>query len=178
MGPHCELHEAASLPNIPQTNPYEVYDSDSGKSGFEKAVLTLSILAILLCAAAAAYNYVRRKRKRNNAITRSLNWTRPQFKDRPGGDAEINIAPKRASVYAEDVVDDDALRSNTGDPMAAHLAAAKAAQEQYRQDPNMSYTNDSDDELDDNDVSDHEPHVDMGPPLDDDGHELHNVSIV
>jgi hypothetical protein len=167
------------LPNLPQTNPYEQYDADSGRSGFEKAVLTLSILAILMCAAAAAYLYMRRKRKRNNAITRSLNWTRPQYKDRPGGEAQINIAPKRASVHSEDAVYDNALHSSTSDPMAAHLAAAKAAQEQYRQDPNMSsYTNESDDELDDNDVSDHEPQVDMGPPLDDDGHELHNVSIV
>ena len=179
LGPHCELHEAASLPNLPQTNPYEHYGADSGRSGFEKTVLALSILAVFLCAAAAAYLYLRRKRKRSNATTRSLNWARPLYKDRPGGDEQINIAPKRASVHAEDVSYDDAVSNSTRDPMAAHLAAAKAAQQQYRLDPNISsYTNESDDELDDNDVSDHEPQVDMGPPLDDDGHELHNVSIV
>ena len=166
------------MPNLPKTNPYEQYHVENGKSGFEKAVLTLSILAIFLCAIAAAYLYVRRKRKRNNAITGSLNWSRPNYKDRPTGDEQINIAPKRSSVHTN--VYEDAVRSSTRDPMAAHLAAAKAAQQQYRQDPSLSsLANDSDDdELDDKDVSDHEPQMDMGPPLDDDGHELHNVSIV
>jgi len=155
-------------------NPYNnfkgfergVPGTNSAPSAFDKAVLSIAIIAIFLVAFLLVRVYIRRKRKRNNAITSSLNW-QPAYKDRPATE-EVNIAPKRSSIHTD--VYEDAMRSSTRDTMAAHLAAAAAAR---------SAEAENDDTLEEDDgISDHEPQVDMGPPLDDDGHELHNVSIV
>jgi len=171
LGPHCELQEAAEIPNMPKTNPYEVaYNSSSNT--FEKIVLSFAILAIFIVAAFAVRVYIRRKNKRNNNITSSISW-QPHYKDRPA-EEQVNIAPKRGSLHTD--VYEEAVRSSTRDHMAAHLAAAAAAKAAAS--ASQSPSGESDDEPDDGDVSDHEPQVDMGPPLDDDGHELHNVSIV
>jgi len=186
LGPHCELREAAQVPSLHNKNPYDRnfsghFKTASGASTFQKMVLSLSILALFAIAVFAITMYRRRKRKRSNAITSSLNWQQPNYRDRPAD--EVNIAPRRgSSIYAsspdmyEEAVQERVVgRSSRRDPMAAHLAAAAAA----RSVQDYSDDDDNDDErLDDSGFSDHEPQVDMGPPLDDDGHELHNVSIV
>jgi len=172
LGPHCELKEAAQIPNLSKNDPYENFGRNSSPNGtFEKVVLSFAIIAIFIVAAFSARVYIRRrKHKRNNSITSSLSW-QPQYKDRPA-DEQVNIAPKRGSLHTD--VYEEAVRSSTRDHMAAHLAAAAAAKAAASALP----ASESDEELDDTDVSDHEPQVDMGLPLDDDGHELHNVSIV
>lgn len=157
-------------------NPYDkdwkgfnTHSGSGGYSAFQKAVLSISIIAVFVVAAFSVKMYIHRKRKRSNAVTSSINW-QPNYRDRPS--EEVNIAPKRGSVHTdvyEQAVQGAGTPSSRRDPMAAHLAAAAAAR---------SEAPESDDELDDAAVSDHEPQVDMGPPLDDDGHELHNVSIV
>lgn len=171
MGPHCELQEVDPIPNLPKNNSYENFKRNSSSNGtFEKIVLSFAILAIIMVAAFSARVYIRRKHKRNNNITSSLSW-QPQYRDH--ADEQVNIAPKRGSLHTD--VYEEAVRSSTRDHMAAHLAAAAAAKAAASA-SSSPYV--SDDELDDQDGSDHEPQVDMGPPLDDDGHELHNVSIV
>lgn len=190
MGPHCELRESALVPLVYRNDPYTNLQAgyDSGKSGFTIAVLVLSVLAIGTVLVFSATSFVRRRRQHNRALTSSLNWS-PDYRDRA---PEINIAPKRGSVHSPENDDSVYVRateeahasssssfpSGRLDPLAAqqmHPLAAKRATVAMQL---MDTVHFSDVEPPDDLAHDAEPKIDIGPPRDEDGHELHNVEIV
>jgi hypothetical protein len=172
LGPHCELREAAAVPYLNTNDPYlnrpADYVNNGGKSGFEITVVILSVLAIAFVTVFSVGRYIRRRKEENNAITGSLNWSH-NYRDRP---AEINIAPMHSDVYEQ--ATEEAFSRSSRDPIAAHMGstaarrAAAAAQ--------LLQTEQSTDEVPD-DLPE-EPRIDIGPPIDEDGHVLHNVEIV
>lgn len=177
-GPHCELREAKSVFN--SWDPYSTFTGmgrvgDDSRSGFEKAVLSLSIIAIVVVAAFSTKRYQQRRRERNHAVTSSINWQR-NYRDEPS--EEINIAPKRGSVLSDDQVYEQATiqarRRSSQDPLVAAAARTNniaSAVEMVKTE--LALAEEDGDLADDKD-----PEIYIGPPRDEDGHELHNVEIV
>jgi hypothetical protein len=139
--------------------------------------LVISVAAIAIIAACAASRYRRRRRKqRDNAIVTSLNWS-TAYKDRSD---EINIAPRGESssdVY-EDAVSRDVFPWSSRDSSVTHLSSSDATRTVA--DTHLIMTEQSFDDEDDDFPDDlrSAPKIDIGPPIDEDGHELHNVEIV
>jgi hypothetical protein len=186
LGPHCELREDAPIRNKPRPRPHvettgskesSSSSSSSSSSGekrtaFHKVMLTFSVLALTTVTLLLAGMYVRRKRQRNRAVTGAINWA-SHYLDHPSD--EPNIAPRRRSTYT-DVYED----SSSTDPMAsAHILAAQMV---AQQDSSPIVSDDEDDytaeEEETRNLTNNEPQVYLGPPRDEDGHELHNVDIV
>ena len=195
LGPHCELRESAEVANVRENDPYanqqiQRYDESSGIGGFTIFVFIFSIISLCVLSSYLCHTYLRRRRRRNAALTSTVQWSVPNFRD--GGSTEVNIAPKRGSVqYSddnnlapyEDAIDSApvehtepwsttvALRSSTRDLlMSEHIGQ------------NSFSGSMEDNEYDDNEIA-HSvqyslPQIDIGPPIDEDGHELHNVEIV
>ena len=121
----------------------------------------MSVVAILAVGFFAGKAFVRRYRKRKD-IANSLRWADGLYRDEPGGGGlnQVNIAPRRASYLDETYSVKE--HSSATDPMATHLAPATP--------PSVA---------EEDDVADPEPEPQgyIGPPRDEDGHELHNVDI-
>lgn len=151
VGPHCELHKSA-LENE------ESFGSGGGTGprAFEIIVLLISMIAIAVVAVFATTSYLRR-RKRRRHISDRLRWN-SRYRDEPDRD-QVNIAPRRSS-YIDEPYPANAHSSST-DPMATHLAIKKA-----------------DAAVESPDEAEPQPQVYIGPPRDEDGHELHNVEII
>lgn len=196
MGPHCELRESAEVPTLHARDPYvnnqqqSDYGTDDGerRSGFEVALLVLSVAAIVMVSVFSVSTYIRRrKQQRNNAITSSLNWSSNHFKDRA---PEVNIAPMQrrgSTLSASDPYEDatqEAFARSSRDPIAAHLgsAAAKRAAAAVLELMDNTEPSSPDEDYSDNDSFPDDLcsglKIDIGPPIDEDGHELHNVEIV
>jgi len=129
-------------------------DSSGGSNGAMAAVLVIALLAMAIVAVFSVNLYRRRRNKeRDESMTSMLFWS-SSYRDRP--EDAINIAPRRSSNYDDVYLASLALSST--DPMATVLAPSK---------PEVL-----DEEEDD------QPQVYIGPPRDEDGHELHQVDLV
>ena len=156
IGPHCELRvgEDVPLPRSGSKTPSENSDSSSRGNGAVAVVLVVSIVAMATVAVFSVSLYRRRRSKeRDESLTRMLFWS-SNYRDRP--EEEINIAPRRSSTY-DDVYMASIAPSST-DPMATALAPNK---------PEILEEEEDD-----------QPQVYIGPPRDEDGHELHQVDLV
>lgn len=195
LGPHCELRESAEVASVRESDPYanqqiQRQNESTGIGGFTIFVLIFSIIALCVLSSYLFYTHLRRRR-RNAAATSTLQWSVPNFRD--GGSTEINIAPKRGSVqYSDDnnlAPYEDAIDSpptEYDEPWSSTVAIRAATRdllmsENIRQN-SFSGSMESN-EYDDNEIEDHNiqyslPQIDIGPPIDEDGHELHNVEIV
>ena len=145
----------------------------------------------VLCSYLFRSHLLKRRQRRNAAVTSTLHWSTPNFRD--GGSSEVNIAPKRGSVqYSDDgniAPYEDAIDmspTDVAEPWNSTVAIRTAARDLLINDHvgQNSFSGSVDvDEYDDNEVADHDeqyslPQIDIGPPIDEDGHELHNVEIV
>jgi hypothetical protein len=201
LGPHCELREAPEVSTIRSNDPYanpQIYSS-SGLSGVLTIFLVvLSLVVTFIIAFFTVHCYIHRRERRNAAMTTSLNWAAPKFRDE--GSTEINFAPKRGSIQLSD--DDpryeDAIfkDSDYEDEPQLDSTSASYRTESSARDLMMETTPGAqrlftsgvdyyDDEDDYGDNDSHFPNdmglvpqIDIGPPVDEDGHELHNVDIV
>jgi len=108
---------------------------------------------------------VRRRRKRKD-FANSLRWADGLYRDEPGsgGLNQVNIAPRRGSYVDEPYSASE--HSSATDPMATHLAPKTTTSAAV-------VVSDEDEE----DEPEPQPTVYIGPPRDEDGHELHNVEI-
>ena len=196
MGPHCELRESTEVANVRENDPYanqqiQHYDDSSGIGGFTIFVLIFSVISLCVLSSYLLHSHLRQRRRRNAAITNTLQWSVPNFRD--GGSTEVNIAPKRGSVqYSDDsnfAPYEDAIESShrEHDEPWSSAVALRASSHDLLMSEHMgqnSFAGSMDDnEYDDNEIGDHKeqyslPQIDIGPPIDEDGHELHNVEIV
>lgn len=200
MGPHCELREAPEISTIrsndPYANPQKFYSSD-GPSVLTISLVVLSVIAAGVVAFFAAHWYIRRRQRRNEAMTTSLNWAAPKFRD--DGSTEINFAPKRGSIQSsdEDTRYEDAIFKDSAyhdepplDSTSSYRTEISARDLMMETSPGgqqlftsgVEYYDDEDDYGDNDSHFPNDmgviPQIDIGPPIDEDGHELHNVEIV
>ena len=117
------------------------------------SVFFISVLAIAVAVLSLvlATVLVRNRKRRNDSMSNGLHWGGSSYRDSP----KVNLSPRRDSnfVTKEPQVDyPPSAHSSSRDPMATHLAPSQPAQSQ--------------------------PQVYIGPPRDEDGHELHSVEIV
>ncbi len=197
LGPHCELRESTEVANVRENDPYanqqiQYTDEPDGVGGFTVFVLILSIVSVcVVCSYLFRSHLLKRRQRQNAAVTSTLLWSTPNFRD--GGSSEVNIAPKRGSVqYSDDgniAPYEDAIDSSPTDvaePWSSTVAIRTAARDLLINDHigKNSFSGSMDaDEYYENEVEDHDeqyslPQIDIGPPIDEDGHELHNVEIV
>ena len=196
LGPHCELRESSEVPNIRENDPYanqriQYNDKSNGIGGFTIFVLILSIISVCVISSYLFRSHLRRRRRRNAAMTSTLQWAAPNFRD--GGPTEVNLAPKRGSEqYSDDgniAPYEDAIDSSPTDydePWSSTAAIRTAARDLLMSEHigRNSFTGPidgneyDDDEIKENEVQYSLPQIDIGPPIDEDGHELHNVEIV
>jgi len=106
----------------------------------------------------AVNSYLRRRRKRRN-ISNHLRFI-SNYRDEPDRD-QVNIAPRRSSYIEEPYSAEE--HSSSRDPMASHLAPKQT---------DVPFSAES------TDSGESQPQVYIGPPRDEDGHELHNVEII
>lgn len=152
--------------------------------------MILSIISACVLSTYLFHSHIRRRRRRNAAITSTLQWSVPNFRD--GGSNEVNLAPKRGSAqYSDDgniapYEDIDSSPTDHDEPWSSTVAIRTAARDLLMNEHigRNSFTGSIDgNEYDDDAIEDHEvqyslPQIDIGPPIDEDGHELHNVEIV
>lgn len=176
-GPHCELAEAANVntpsdfqpatppvaapvaPPVAAPTATEQLGSstgssssggDSSKTGFEVFVLVVGLLAITVVVLFSVQSLLRnRQRKKNMVLEESLRWSAATSGYRDQPDA--NLAPRRSFA-------DVKAHASSTDPFATHLAQKAPAPLEVEKTK--------------------EPEVYIGPPRDEDGHELHNVNII
>ena len=163
-GPHCELSSEApeELPAV-QASTSSAESSSGSSNGARVAAITISLLATV---AAAAFFGTKYSKERNSSRTMNDNirWA-SEYQDRPGED-EPNLAPRRRRDSAtprggyEDYPAN--AHSSSTDPFATHLA------------PKTAVPSDQED----GDEEESQPQIYIGPPRDEDGHELHNVDII
>lgn len=160
-GPHCELRSNY----LGSSNSSSSHSG--GMLGFEVVVLVVSLVAIALVASFSVLACVRRRRNRkDDELTKSLKWAASGYRDDPSNDGP-NIAPRRSS-YIDDAYPVKAHSSST-DPFTTHLAPKS------RLPVDEEVITGSPDVMDDPVP---QPQVYIGPPRDEDGHELHNVEII
>jgi hypothetical protein len=200
LGPHCELREAPEISTIRSSDPYanpQNFHSSDGPSVLTVSLVVLSVISSLFIAFFAAFGYIRRRQRRNAALTNSLNWAPPKFRD--DGSTEINFAPKRGSVQSSD--DDTHYEDAIFKDSAYHDEPPLDSTSSYRTETStrdlmmetspgrqqlftsgVEYYDDEDDYGDSDSHFPNDmgviPQIDIGPPIDEDGHELHNVEIV
>lgn len=162
-------------------------------------MVVLGVCAVFVAAFFAVHWYIRRRHRRNAATTTSLTWAVPKFRD--DGSTEINFAPKRGSMQSsdDDTRYEDAIFKDSGyvdepplDSTAASYRTEFSARDlmmettppggQHLFTSGVEYYDDEDDYGDSDSHFPNEmglgPQIDIGPPIDEDGHELHNVEIV
>lgn len=184
LGPHCELRESAELPKNPYANSLNEDDRSATESHRFYAVafwvlLIASAMVVMFVVARAFWR--RRLIERHAAVTSSIQWS-PAFKDRGTKNNEINIAP--GSTYS-DLYEEAFSRStvaSTGRSSLRNIHTHEPFSDHdcKQEDDDI---NESDEECEEeqtafSDQMHMEPRIDLGPPIDEDGHELHNVEIV
>jgi hypothetical protein len=183
LGPHCELRESAELPSLRAKDPYANQVSNpatanemaqDSKGGFYVVAFWIMFTSVVVGLVYAVIRRYRRRfqKQRNAAITSSLQWS-PAYKDCVSN--EINIAPGSAYSDVYEEATRDAFATSSRDPMVASVGAAASTTAVAEVSPDNTDGSDDDDFPDD---LRSEPRIDIGPPIDEDGHELHNVEIV
>jgi hypothetical protein len=156
-------------------------DADEGNTTIRKIFLTLGTVVLVALFAFGANSYRRRRKQRNAVVTNSMSWS-SNYRDRPQQD--INIAPKRASLHVdvyERATEEAHTRSNRDNSTSGNSSAvASFSQGSSSISPSAVQLLKTEQHLSDDEQDDvfRAPEVDIGPPRDEDGHELHNVDIV
>jgi hypothetical protein len=147
--------------------------------------ILFSTVAIIAFAVFAGIMYRRRRMRNDDQISTSLRWS-GDYRDEP---PKVNIAPRSQSgeIESSDVYF-ASIASPNRDPMATHLAPhhrTRQALDTPHTGGIVSRTRASSGSSEDGSpsddayfVEDEEPKIFIGPPRDEDGHELHNVEIV
>jgi hypothetical protein len=188
-GPHCELREDDTYPfDRPMTSSTEDSAStvrSNTASPSQIFAILFSTVAIIAFAVFAGIMYRRRRMRNNDQISTSLRWS-GDYRDEP---PKVNIAPRSQSgeIESSDVYF-ASIASPNRDPMATHLAPhhrTRQALDTPHTGGIVSRTRASSGSSEDGSpsddayfVEDEEPKIFIGPPRDEDGHELHNVEIV
>jgi hypothetical protein len=157
-GPHCEYH-IADLMNLNKSTHGQISAISQGRdaSPIFRVFIVLLVTAVLVVLALVAHKQIQRRRMRNEIATNSSLWQNG-FRDRP--DDSVNIAPRRQSDFSE--IDYRRSMRSSRDPMLARLTRRSVEP--------------VDEDVDDEEEN--EPKIYIGPPRDEDGHELHNVDII
>lgn len=147
--------------------------------------VSLSIFGLLAVGAALLVARSRRRRRHHNHVNQSLFWA-GGYRDNTEDQDAVNIAPKRQSVFSTDTVYDSAIRSSNGQVMVQQQqqqhsqpsrSGGRRPSPQAEEGVELTDTSTTTEE-DDMVPPPEEPKLYMGPPRDEDGHELHNVEIV
>lgn len=117
----------------------------------------------VIVVSAYAFTYYNRRRKRRNRRVNTVSWA-ASYRDEPSN--AVNLAPRRMSYSVDDTYP-VSEHSSSRDPFATHLPPNSSTISEVVGD-------DQPDEFED----DHQPEIYIGPPRDEDGHELHNVEII
>lgn len=168
MGPHCELKESNPIPRV----TFRAEDSSGGYSDTANQNIFRVGLGIVMFMVMSVFVVVlvhtarrRRKQRFNNEVTSSLFWSSGYSDNEP---QETNIAPKRASSMYMETPNDvytDAVQHTSRRDMSIEMQSTKSSSVSSTTEPS-------------NDRPDDVPNLYIGPPRDEDGHELHNVEIV
>lgn len=91
-GPHCEL--SPNAPETPNTNlgiyaPDARATANSGRSGFQKFLLSFFVLSVILSISYLATFLWKRRPRRRNIIAENIRWA-TEYQDRS---PDINLAP-------------------------------------------------------------------------------------
>ena len=129
--------------------------SDSSSVSIGKVFAILLIVGLVLLAALLIRRRLRRKKVLETLSQSASVWK--SYRDRP---SEVNIAPARRQ---SEVMDNDDLYVQSISSSNAPMSMAAPVT------PNGPDLLDADDE---------QPKIYIGPPRDEDGHELHNVEIL
>ena len=150
-GPHCEIYEATQLaPQSVSTQAKASPSSDGGSNNTAGTViLVLTLFGIVAVLAFLVRKYRNRRTFRKSIETNTQMW-KGRYQDRP---PEVNIAPRRQSDLTDSVY--LASIASSSDPIAAHMAPSQPE-----------------------DLEDDQPQIYLGPPRDEDGHELYSVDIL
>lgn len=183
LGPHCELRESTKVEGSSSNDPYAEMRSsrgaDEGISVVGTIFLVIGIFALVALFASGVRYYRRRRKQRNAVVTSSLNWS-SNYRDRPQED--INIAPKRASLHVDvyERATEEAYAHRNGSSSRISSAAPSLSHGSTSISPSAVQLLKTEQHLSDDEQDDDfdAPEVDIGPPRDEDGHELHNVDIV
>jgi hypothetical protein len=204
-GPHCEIRQGSQQQQTHGTTaPTQSVHIETGsatapatssttasasrpsstRTGFEILVLVISLIAIALVTIFSVSMYVRNRKRKEKRLTNMLRWS-SEYRDQPDDTDRdrINLAPRRQSSLEHDFVTAMTpsflgAESSSDD----HLATYRTAVAHAHHGKIASATSDG---IKDSSSSDHDPdepetapQVYIGPPRDEDGHELHNVEIL
>jgi len=164
-GPHCEL----------QSKNYSYWENRKGNSAAENLGIAIAIIGALI-GALLAFGFLRkcwrsRVAARNAAEEKDgLKWASSSYSDEPPvlssssaaaslPTSLVNLAPRRRSSIMEDVNDFSSKAASRGSALAKNARPQKNRPDSAPED-------------------DSPPEVYMGPPMDEDGHELHQVKII
>lgn len=140
-----------------------------------------SIFALLAVGAAlfAVRHRSARRRRHQDHVNQSLFWA-GGYRDNTEDQDAVNIAPKRSSVFGTDTVYDSAIRSSSSGQAVLQRRQQKTGSSSQsnatEEQQGVELTDTSTEE--EEDAVPPEPKIYLGPPRDEDGHELHNVEIV
>jgi hypothetical protein len=180
LGPHCELKESSPIPRVTygaDASGGDGYGTTKNRSVFRVGMAVVMVLVITVFAVMLIHTARRRRKQRfNNETTSSLFFWNAGYSDLPNENAN-NLAPKRSSsLFMEsprDVYTDAVVQTSRRD-MAIELSNRNRT-------PSTTTNGSADEDTKSNhgdDRPDDVPNLYIGPPRDEDGHELHNVEIV
>jgi hypothetical protein len=153
-GPHCEIkfsRDTVASNGTPSSSSNSNDSNDDSKSAARVFFTTALVLAVAVLSLVLATVLTRNRKRRNDVSSNGMHWG-SSYRDSP----ERNISPRRESHYKNDgseSVYPPSSHSSSRDPMATHLAPASQPRQK-------------------------DPEIYIGPPRDEDGHELHSVEIV
>jgi hypothetical protein len=171
-GPHCETRNYLSSES-----------SESIEGGVDVLLISL-VTALLVVVLLVLITCLLRLGKSSTNNDSSQDWMifrrrrqRHQLSEDPGSRSS-NLAPKRCSSNIDSF---PAVVSPSSSPNSVGIALPPDEEPvPYRDDPVDGFRDEPDDELNvvQEDYSDEEIIVDVGPPRDEDGHQLHNVDFL
>lgn len=152
-GPHCEIKISRDTV-ASKGNPSSSSKNDDSNNAARVFFTTALVLAVAVLSLVLSTVLIRNRKRRNDAASNGTRWG-SSYRDSP--DHNNNISPRRESIYnnkgSEGVFYPPSSHSSSRDPMATHLAPATPPRQ-------------------------NDPEIYIGPPRDEDGHELHSVEIV
>lgn len=163
-GSHCEIYLGHGAPRG-FANPED--DKNPG------VVIFLALLFVgVLGGGYFMYRSMgRRQQRRNDIMTKTLAWASRYQDEKP----EVNLAPRRSSSINEGYIEDVYLDSVRGNESAGVSFSTRQSFTAVESGGPAAPIDTSADLLDDGDSP---PEIYLGPPTDEDGHELHNVDIL
>jgi hypothetical protein len=154
-GPHCEYHTSEGYHSSTIVHGQSFHTGNSARHVFLQIAYVVIVIGLCTLTFFICRRHYRNQITRNDIATDSALWGN-SYRDR--SDDTINIAPRRQSDFSEAEYR-KTIRSSR-DPMLARLSQRRI------------------ETLDEDDDEEDEPKIYIGPPRDEDGHELHNVEII